>query len=495
MAAFEPLVAATISNARSKVLADPYSAESWGLLGYVLDAHAQYEPAATCYAQASARDPSDFRWVYLHARIEANLGQSDEIALFKTALKLRPDYLALRLRLADALVRENRLDEAQQQYRSALELDSENPLALLGLGQVAFSLGGIDEAHQYLRRCQSIRPDWKRLQSLLARVLRQQGNLEAAHSAAEWAGKLPVRDAVLLMDPVAVRVEEYGVSAIAFANRGLQAILAGDLEGADREFSMAVKLRPDVASRHYNMGKLRARQGRVQEAVEAYQEAIRLEPGYSTAHCELGVMFNRIGNQEGALEHFRATIELQPTHAHAYQQLGLLLAARGEPEQALAVLRQAVELEPDNLAYAQDLAVHLQQLPLIRDPTVREGKRWEGEAIKVLRNALSIHRGNPQLSLQLAWILATSPDETLRDGEEALALVAPIALQDNTTDLQLQVTLAAALGQVGRFDDALAIVDQIQSRDRKGAGGLYPPLERVIQQMGEQFKKGEAFHR
>ncbi|MEE9295445.1 MAG: tetratricopeptide repeat protein [Phycisphaerae bacterium] len=478
MAELEPLVAATISNARSQVLEDPYSAESWGVLGCVFDAHLQYDAAIACYAQASTLDPSDFRWAYLNARLKAYLDHPQAVALLKSALKLRPDYLALRVWLADTLFRENRLDEAEKRYLSALQLDTEHPRVLLGLGRVAFLLGRIDEASQYLRRCEGIKPNWKELQSLLARVHRQQGDHEAARRAAKWAAELP-KDSVTVADPVAAHMQQYAASAMAFANRGTQAFIAGDLERAERNFSRAVKLRPDVAFRHYDMGRLRARQGRDDEAIKAYHEAIRLDPGFAPAQYNLGFVLNRTGNQEGALESLRKTVELQPNHADAHHQLGLLLTGQGKPEQTLAALRRAVELQPDDIAFAQTLAMRLQHL------------HREGQAAAVLRNVLSIHPGNPPLTSQLAWILATSPDEHVRDGQEALALLEPVAQQDVTTDLQLQATLAAALAQVGRFDEALAIVDRVQAE----AEGLYSPFEQRIQQMREQFKKGEAFHR
>jgi hypothetical protein len=78
--------------------------------------------------------------------------------------------------------------------------------------------------------------------------------------------------------------------------------------------------------------------------------------------------------------------------------------------------------------------------------------RDTGVAVTYLTRASDL--GDLTARNNLAWILATYPDDLIRDGDRALALIAPIAtLYDNWQHLD---TLAAAYAEVGDFELAAA---------------------------------------
>ena len=55
----------------------------------------------------------------------------------------------------------------------------------------------------------------------------------------------------------------------------------------------------------------------------------------------------------------------------------------------------------------------------------------------------------------LAWILATHPDDALRDGKEALRLARTLPVKTEATYAD---TLAAALAETGAFEEALELI-------------------------------------
>lgn len=71
-------------------------------------------------------------------------------------------------------------------------------------------------------------------------------------------------------------------------------------------------------------------------------------------------------------------------------------------------------------------------------------------AVRLYRAVLTAGE-NPAAAAFLAWVLATSKDDAVRNGAEALALVQPLTL-DDTTVLSAQ---AAALAETGRFAEAV----------------------------------------
>jgi len=78
--------------------------------------------------------------------------------------------------------------------------------------------------------------------------------------------------------------------------------------------------------------------------------------------------------------------------------------------------------------------------------------RAHAAAVRLFRTALTAGE-NPIASGNLAWVLATSPDEAVRNGPEALAIAERLDPQDATA----LSSWAAALAEVGRYPEATTV--------------------------------------
>jgi tetratricopeptide (TPR) repeat protein len=77
------------------------------------------------------------------------------------------------------------------------------------------------------------------------------------------------------------------------------------------------------------------------------------------------------------------------------------------------------------------------------------------EALTAFDEAVTLHPDSPVLLSGRAWLLATSPDDSIRDGAKAVAdTLKAIELSDNT-DAGLADTLAAAYAESGAFENAI----------------------------------------
>ena len=54
------------------------------------------------------------------------------------------------------------------------------------------------------------------------------------------------------------------------------------------EFREALRLKPDSAEAHSNLGKTLVDQGKLDEAIAEYRSAMRLKPDFALAHSNLG---------------------------------------------------------------------------------------------------------------------------------------------------------------------------------------------------------------
>jgi tetratricopeptide (TPR) repeat protein len=61
----------------------------------------------------------------------------------------------------------------------------------------------------------------------------------------------------------------------------------GRLREAIEHYGQAVRIKPDYAAAHYNLGVALEQAGRVQEAIEHYEQALRIKPDFTRAQNAL----------------------------------------------------------------------------------------------------------------------------------------------------------------------------------------------------------------
>jgi tetratricopeptide (TPR) repeat protein len=122
--------------------------------------------------------------------------------------------------------------------------------------------------------------------------------------------------------------------------------MKGDVEGAIREYRLALDLDPKFAGTHNNLGNALRMKGDVEGAIREYRLALDLDPRLAAAHDGLGDALRAKGDLEGATREHRAALQIDPKLAPAHSNLGLALSARGDVEGAIREYRLALDLDP-----------------------------------------------------------------------------------------------------------------------------------------------------
>jgi len=165
------------------------------------------------------------------------------------------------------------------------------------------------------------------------------------------------------------------------------------------------------------------------------------------ARRDLARALLQLGQPDEALTKATEAIEVDPRDAKAHVVLASILIQQRRPEDAIAHLKTAISLNPDDVEAQTQMASLLLLL----------GRR--GEASEILGRILGEKPDDPDALKNYAWILATAPDKSLRDGGRAITL-AQRAYAGSPQNPFIQATLAAAYAEAGRFPEAAKVAEQ-----------------------------------
>jgi len=171
---------------------------------------------------------------------------------------------------------------------------------------------------------------------------------------------------------------------------------------------------------------------------------VRTSPEYHLAQYSLGVLLQTEGRHADAIEHLSAALKTQANYTDARLRLANSLRHVGRAADALPHYDQVLVETPDNTEAQFNRAIAFVQLHRYR------------EARAALSDAMHAHPDQSLFAHGLARLLASAPDDTVRDGGQAIALVQTLLEKEQRT-LDLGETLAMALAESGRFDEAASV--------------------------------------
>jgi Flp pilus assembly protein TadD len=169
-----------------------------------------------------------------------------------------------------------------------------------------------------------------------------------------------------------------------------------------------------------------------------------------------GTALQSEGRQQEAIPYLRRSVELSPDNPYARNNLAVALESQGELTEAIRHLRHAIRVDDDFADGHKNLGSALAQV----------GQREE--ALRHLMAAARLEPESPEPLNNAAWYLATDPDSSPSERDEAIRLAkraAVLTAGDNPTVLD---TLAAAYAAAARFEDAVATAERALVAARRG---------------------------
>ena len=450
-----------------------------------------HDAAAVCLDQLRELAPADFQWAYFKLLLQIASGDLEgAVAAAEEALAIRPDDPSTLIRLAELQVAAGDIDGAEAAYEAAIEAYPESATARIGLGYIALERDDPATALQIFQEVAASQPEGSEANHHVGLAYRALGDADRAAEA--W--RLNQDVLIPMYDPLLERLRplEEDVTlpldrAVAAAAEGdydrairlyeeiLEAdetdeevhfrlagslLVVGDDERAERHLRRTIALNPEHGPAHYALAMFLNRAGRRTESAAHLERAADLMPENLPWRLERAQMRAGTGDAAGAISELEQIVAADPAMIEARRTLAALLIGSGRAEAAVDQLLALVSLTPDDLQARFNLG-------LMQFETGRYA-----EARQTLDEALVRFPADIATRHLLARLLATSSDDAVRDGARAVDLAQSVV--DEQPALDHLETLAMALAEAGRFDDAVTWQQRALEAERQAAGGNSP---------------------
>lgn len=225
----------------------------------------------------------------------------------------------------------------------------------------------------------------------------------------------------------------------------------GNAAAAIDDFTTAIELSPNDAELYYRRGIARHQVGLSDVARKDLDKAIELDSHLADAWYVIGNIEAGSGHTDVAIEAYVKAIEINPAHAAAWYNRGNLLFNQSKLHQAVDCWTIAITIQPELFrAYNNRAAAY-----------DRMGQ--DTDAVADYEKTLQLSPGFVPAWDNLAWLLATSDNQKVRDPERAVKLATQACELSEFKDWTCLNTLATCCAENQEFEDAVKWAKQARA--------------------------------
>lgn len=270
-----------------------------------------------------------------------------------------------------------------------------------------------------------------------------------------------------------VATEEDADDASLFEALGMACMMGDRLDEAEKAFNRALEIDPDAAGVLLQRARLLAVRGEKERSLADIDKALDIAPDDSSARVLRARVHQQAGDTEKALADLETVLRDEPDLPGALELRGLIAAEQGDYEAAIRDFRRLVAKNPDDAVlvtqlgtlylaakqpreairrFTRALEIDEENFPSRRGRSDAEISIGDHKAARAdLEKALELRPDDSGVLNNLAWLLATSPDDDLRDGKRAIALAAKACEKTEWKQAHIVSTLAAGHAEAGDF--------------------------------------------
>ncbi|MCH7799706.1 MAG: sulfatase-like hydrolase/transferase [Planctomycetes bacterium] len=340
-------------------------------------------------------------------------------------------------------------------------LGAEDLAKLQALGYLSTISGTVDP--------DAARPHPRDMMPLLMRLQRAEG-FEKTHGLDEMIRKL---------EALADDRPEF---ATVFCTLGDAYRRYGQPDLAEEAYAQCLELRPTDTGPLLSLASLKLATRHIDDAITLYEQVLQRYPDQFVALGVLATIHRTRGEFDEAIEYITRALDVQPHDVRLPTQYLDTMVDLARVDEAVAFMQAHLDQRPN--------------LPMMRNELARAHmiRREHAEAIEALATAVELAPLEYEVKNNLAFILATCPDESLRRPFEAAILMEHVCEATGYRDPRFMHTLAMAYGVMRRVDEGLAVARRARmtaaTSDDPRFNGLATEIGRTIQRLELMSRQG-----
>lgn len=215
---------------------------------------------------------------------------------------------------------------------------------------------------------------------------------------------------------------------------------------------LAANPRDDAA--YHNRGNAWSEKQEYDNAIADYTEAIRLDPAYADSYNSRANAWQMKGESEIALRDYSEALRLDPKNVRVYVNRADCSMTMKNPDAAIRDCTEAIRLDPgySNAYLMRGKAKKTKNDCLGAQKDFEASLRCDGRNLVAMR--------------ALAWLKATCPDQSIRDGARAVKLATEACEATGWRDAAIIIVLAAAHAEQGEYDKAVEMVGKARALEQ-----------------------------
>jgi tetratricopeptide (TPR) repeat protein len=367
-----------------------------------------------------------------------------------TGLRMHPSSISIKIRQAQVLMHEGKLEECLKLVNLIEKIETNNPDLYLTKGAVLTLKGDLTmavAAYEY-----ALKMPIDELDETLYNIGVSFGQEGETHLALKYLEKAyrenPDNEIVLYELGYYFDKDSQFENSIEFYNKylnidpfnhsvwyniGITYNRMGMFEKAIEAYDFALVINDEFLHAHFNKANALANNNQFDEAINCYLEYLLLDKSNDDAHCYLAECYLNTDRYSEALINYQKAIRLNDSNASAWYGSGLIMWSEGQLAEAQNFFKKALSLEEDNSDFwAMNAKVHAElneigeaidsfEMATVLEPDCIENwlsysemfydQEDNDRAIEVLRTATKINKSNAFLNYRLTAYLLDKNEE------------------------------------------------------------------------------------
>ena len=365
----------------------------------------QYGKALVAIDRVISIEPSNAKAYVLRGRLLALSGKKVEaLSAMLLAVNKQPKDFALRKQYAGMLIRQNKLEQAGEQFEILFKAKPDDRETIISLGILLLEKKNTEraitifkrlqnnkrtenEALYYLGRAEEVKKEYSEALEMYKQVERGRLYFDAQLRIANLYSQLgDIEKAGDILTALALNEDDPNKKSQVYLLHGRILQNAGDSKAAMAIYSSALDELPTDVELLYAHALTAESLDMVDSAVAGLKKLLKHEPENIQALNALGyTLADRTDRFEEALKYILKAFELNPDDAAIKDSLGWVHYRLGNIEEALKWLQQAFNIDHD-----PEIAAHLGEVLWKTGRTEDANKVWQGVSEDKKKNPILI---------------------------------------------------------------------------------------------------------